>query len=260
MKTVMLTFDIEECDFFTSDDKFTISKQGTETILNILDKRKIKGTFFVTSAFALKYKKLISDIYKSGHEIASHGHTHEHDYGDMTGNAAYNYIINSKKIIEKIINAKIFGFRAPRLHPPNYNILKSIGFEYDSSYHPTYVPGRYNNFLGNRNIHDIDGVKIVPISVTPYVRLPLSWFWFRNIGLNYAKYCTTSIFKKGGFLNIYFHPWDFVDMSKADCGGMIKRNTGSIMIDMFSRYIDWLSGIGVKFDTIKNYIGDNNGL
>ena len=47
------------------------------SILKLLDKYKVKGTFFVLGSIVEKYPELIKEIDKRGHEVACHGYSHK---------------------------------------------------------------------------------------------------------------------------------------------------------------------------------------
>ena len=81
-RRILLSFDIEEFDIpeeygekIDETVKFEISYKGVKEILPILEKLKIKATFFVTANFAIHYKALIQEI-SHKNEIASHGFYH----------------------------------------------------------------------------------------------------------------------------------------------------------------------------------------
>ena len=103
MRHVLLTFDVEEFDSlldfdYPSDEEeiFRISKNGLDKLIGLLNKYKIKATFFTTARFAKKYPSLIKIICKK-HEIACHGYSHSDHYkGDISK------INLAKKDMEKI--------------------------------------------------------------------------------------------------------------------------------------------------------------
>ena len=59
------------------------------------------------------------------------------------------------------------------------------------------------------------------------------FLWFRNIGLGYAKICTRLSLIGSDYVNIYFHPWEFVNLEKLKYSDrlpkLIIRNTGEIL-------------------------------
>ena len=150
---------------------------------------------------------------------------------------------------QKIINKKINCFRAPRFQPPDYNILEKIGIIYDSSLHPTYIPGRYNHFFLKMEIFSKDGVKIIPLSVSPILRLPLFWLAFRNLPLFYSKYITN---RNKKYACLVFHSWEFVNIKNIDLPLLIKRNTGERLIRKLQKYINNYKRY--KFNIISSYL------
>lgn len=261
MKSILLTFDLEEFGLpeeyginIPKNDMNNVSLEGAKKIFALLRRHKIKATFFITAYFALKNKNLIKRIKQEGHEIAFHGYLHSHNYKKMAGKDAVIYLKKGKDQIEKITKTKIKGFRAPRMMPPAYSVLKECGLMYDSSSHPTYVPGRYNRFFRTRKVTDKEGIILIPVSVTPLIRLPFSWVWFRNLGLAYAKFCTLFSLVDQNHINIYFHPWDFIDLKCYDLPFLIKNNTGNKCLKMLENYIIWCRKKGFVFETIGNYL------
>lgn len=261
MKTLFLTFDLEEFDLpidyntsINENDMYRISYDGAEKILSLLHQYNVCSTFFVTAKFGERYPELIKRLSESGHEIALHGYQHSHDYQKMDQKDAYEYLKRAKQILEEISGKEILGFRAPRMMLSSYDILEKIGIRYDSSLHPTYVPGRYNNISKPRKIFINNGVKVVPISVTPVFRLPFSWIWFRNFGLTYSKICTKLSLSDLDFINIYFHPWEFAEIKNYQIPALIKRNTGEILNELLKKYLQWCFLKGITSTTISNYI------
>lgn len=261
MKYLLLTFDVEELSLIPKTKKnkrnlFEIGEKGAEIVLDLLKRKNAKATFFVTAEFAGQKPEIIRRILNEGHELASHGSSHEQDYINMSDSRALLSLKKSKKELEKMFNTKILGFRAPCMNPPKYNIIKKAGFSYDSSLHPTWVPGRYNNFFKSRKIKKKCGILIIPVSVSAILRLPFSWFWFRNFGLFYAKACSLFSLFNSKFINIYFHPWDFIDLNKLSykIPYFLKRNSGEKNLNMLEKYIDWCIKKRLKPATIREFL------
>ena len=255
MKNILLSFDLEEFDLpreynvtIEENEMFRISYDGCERILNILNKYKIKGTFFVSANFAKKYPNLVKKISKK-HEIGLHCYEHK--------DKNFERLEEAKKIIENIINKKIMGFRAPRYQTPDYEQLKELGLKYDSSSHPTYIPGRYNNFLKSRKISTKEGVKIIPVSVSPLFRLPLFWIIFRNMPLFYSKLITKSCLVKDDYVCLVFHPWEFINIKNYKIPFLVKRNTGEKIELKLEKYIVWCLENKFIFIGIEDYLFKN---
>lgn len=83
-----------------------------DSILNTLEKEKIKITFNVTGKWAEKNPEMLLKIKQAGHEIGNHGHKHL-DYANLDYNGNYEQIKTSKGIIEGIIKEDTKFFQAP---------------------------------------------------------------------------------------------------------------------------------------------------
>lgn len=192
----------------------SFSKKGNEVILDLFDKYNVKSTFFITGYFAEKEQGQVRLIQKQKHEIACHGYNHY-----WRGNKGLDIkrdIIKAKSILENIIKEKIKGFRAPQMRYSEKLIetLDDLNFKYDSSLHPCYLPGYYNNLfkptkifkpLKNRSIVEI------PVSVSP-LRLPINWVFMRLFGVNRTIACCKYLLRKKITPVLYFHSWEFVEM------------------------------------------------
>ncbi|MBU0894315.1 MAG: polysaccharide deacetylase family protein [Nanoarchaeota archaeon] len=258
MKKMLLTLDVEEFDLplqfnqkISEKEMYETSKKGLVLLLNLLDKYKIKATFFTTANFAKKYPKLIKSLILKKHEIASHGYSHSDSFQTI------DQLKKAKKELEKITKFKIKGFRAPRFNIQNINILPGLGFKYDSSLHPTFIPGRYNNFFKSRQIHKIGKIIEIPPSTTPFVRLPLFWLAFKNLGINYAKQTTKFNFLDSKYTMLLFHPWEFTDISKFKVPNYIKKNNGKKLLKILENYILFCLKKGYEFDTVESYLENN---
>lgn len=210
LKNVLLTFDIEEFDIpleFGGNVEFSnqisVSEKGCYRILEILEKHKVKATFFTTAVFAENAKSLIKKIVENGHEIGSHGWSHSHfEMSDLE---------KSKIFIESLIEKKIVGFRMPRLKNVDFKAMLKAGYKYDSSINPTYLPGRYNNIHEKKIINSKDGITEIPVTVTPFFRIPLFWLSFRHIPFGIYMLMVFHTLSRRKYVNLYLHPWEFVD-------------------------------------------------
>lgn len=255
MKKILLTFDVEEFDLPRSrgnplkkEKEFELSRKGLLLILDLLGKYNIKAIFFVTAEFVKQYPLLIKTISKN-HEIACHGYYHADSYlKDLSK------ILLAKQDIEKITKKIIKGFRAPRFQIKNISELSKFGFEYDSSIHPTYVPGRYINIFKRRKPHKIGKIKEIPLSTLPFFRLPIFWLAFKNLPLLYSKLFSRINFLSSDYTMLIFHTWEFADLDRFDIPRYIKKNSGNKLINMIEKYILFCKKKGYGFETIENYL------
>jgi len=264
MRSLLLTFDIEPFvlgeDFDKSLEKEQSNKialEGLDALASLLKGIDAKATLFVSYDFSKLCKNQLKELAGQGNEIALHCYSHSDNYAEMPREKAVERIKAAKKGLEKAFSTTVNGFRAPRMQAFDRSILSEAGFSYDSSLHPTYLPGYYNNFFSPRNVFSDKGIKVVPVSVSPVLRLPFSWFFFRNFGLGYAKACSNLSLFGTNFLNLYFHNWEFADLKKKifpKIPGYFLRNSGKSLASMLRDYVEWSKKNGIEAKTISEFL------
>jgi peptidoglycan/xylan/chitin deacetylase (PgdA/CDA1 family) len=253
---ILLSFDIEEFDMpleygkeISFEDQISISAAGTRRILDLLTEHEIKATFFCTATFALSKPELIKEMVAAGHELASHGYYHsKFEPADL---------YSSKKVLEDIGETSVKGYRMARMMPVDSAEIKKAGYLYNSSINPTWLPGRYNNLKVSRNMFWQDGVLQLPASVTPGFRFPLFWLSMHNLPLGLYERLCLKTYKADGYLNIYFHPWEFTDLSnKTRFGfpGYVSKNSGDAMVNRMDRLIRTFKKHKLPFGTIADSV------
>jgi peptidoglycan/xylan/chitin deacetylase (PgdA/CDA1 family) len=256
---ILLSFDVEEFDIpeeygqtIPESVKFDVSRSGLQAVLTILDELDVVATFFVTAHFADHHPELIRQI-SQRHEIASHGYYHDRfELADLA---------RSKQRLESIIQKTVQGFRMARLQPIDEGAIADAGYTYNSSMNPTYLPGRYNHLDKPRTAYYDDLRSVgdhrhqlfqLPISVTPWVRIPLFWLSFKNFPWRLLQWLNHWTINHDRYLNIYFHPWEFTDISAFTLPGYVKRRSGKGMQRRLYKYIVWLKLRG-QFMTIGEF-------
>ncbi len=253
---ILLSFDIEEFDMpfeysktISFADQLSISTSGTIQILAILKQHQVKATFYCTANFALNKPDVIAEIVNDGHEIASHGYYHS-DF-------KVEHLRQSKEALEKLTGKIVSGFRMARMMPVDEKEIFQAGYTYNSSINPTFLPGRYNNFHRPRTWFYQDQVLQLPSSVTPLVRFPLFWLTFHNLPLRLIEWMCKRTYKKDGYLNLYFHPWEFTDLNQPERFNFPKyvvKNSGGKFVKRISDFISWGKRNNYTFSTTQEFI------
>jgi polysaccharide deacetylase family protein (PEP-CTERM system associated) len=198
---------------------------STKVILDILEQRGVKATFFVLGYVADRFPKLAREIAARGHEIASHGYAHRLAY-EQTREEFFNDIERTKKLLEDQSGQRVIGYRAPSFSIVEDNLwaydeLRRAGYVYDSSLHPIRHP-RYSN--QNRSIlphrypcENGDSILVLPLAAREFnilgatFRLPAAGgaYW-RLLPKSYCQLILQTISRAGGpgFI-AYTHPWEF---------------------------------------------------
>lgn len=114
-----------------------VLNQGMPRLLDLYDKYSVKATFFYTGHIAKLYPQVVKMAYERGHEVGSHGLTHEVNqaFDVLSPEEQLSHLIQSKQILEDIIGDKVVSFRAPaaRVDKGFPEILHEAGFKVDSS-------------------------------------------------------------------------------------------------------------------------------
>jgi peptidoglycan/xylan/chitin deacetylase (PgdA/CDA1 family) len=252
---IFLTFDTEEFDSplpysqaMTFEQQMEISQKGTKSILDLLQRKKIKATFFCTAIFAIHAPDIVRRIVDEGHEVASHGYYHNR-FEEV-------HLKSSRIALEELTGRKIEGFRMPFMGKVAIDKVAAAGYIYDSSLNPTYIPGSYNNLSKPRRCFYKNGLFQIPASVSFPFRIPLFWLSLHNFPLwIYSRMCLNAV-KKDGYLNLYLHPWEFeeLDSPTIDLAWYIKRNSGQKLLNRLERLIDSFQERGFKFGLLKDSV------
>jgi peptidoglycan/xylan/chitin deacetylase (PgdA/CDA1 family) len=252
---VLLSFDIEEFDMpfeygkeISFDEQIRISTEGSHTILDLLAKHGLKATFFSTVIFAKNAMPIIYRILSEGHELASHSYYHSEFKKE--------HLLESRLALEKLSGASIKGYRMPRMMPVDEAEIRKAGYKYNSSINPTWLPGRYNNRHISRTYFMQSGVLQLPASVSPISRFPLFWLSFHNLPLWFYSHLAKRTYQKDGYLNIYFHPWEFTDLQNKESFGFpgyVSKNSGTDMIQRMDKFMDWINKQGYLSSTITDF-------
>lgn len=254
---VLLSFDIEEFDLpleydqgIDSEQEIAVSSQGLERILDVLEKEGVVATFYSTARYMREMPMALRQrLLAGGHEIASHGVEH-------SAHTPQDYD-RSRQMLRALTGQSIYGFRMARMQPVDYTALVHAGYNYDSSLHPTYLPGRYNNLSKPRLPHQYLGALWrLPASVTPMIRFPLFWLSMHNLPLGLYVWMMKQTHKADGYLNVYYHPWEFADLSpwQGLLPSYILRNSGLILAERLSYLIQRLKEDGAEFGRTIDYL------
>lgn len=255
-KIVLLSFDIEEFEMpheygrsISFEEQMDVSRKGTERILDILSCYQVKATFYTTANFARHATDIIARIVQEGHELASHGWVH-HEFEP-------EHLRMSKDVLEEIGQVPVYGYRMARMMPVPEQEVYAAGYAYNSSINPTFLPGRYNK-LGEPRTHFFrENVMQLPASVTPLVRFPLFWLSFHNLPLWLYRALADRTIRHDGYLNVYFHPWEFMAIGpkeKYNFPFYVTRNTDRNMMRRFESFVNWGVSKGYQFMTTIDFV------
>ena len=219
----ILTFDIEDwynCDF--NNDNLDWSNyevriySNVNRILEELDQRKLKATFFCLGWLAEKHPAVISDIKKYGHQIGCHSYQHQLS-NKFSVTEFREDTLKAKRLLEEVTGAEVNSFRAPGFSITEENlgyleVLIDLGFSFDASIFPAF-----HDYGGIPNLGKLNPC-IIETKNGIIKEFPMTYhrFFFRNIvfsGGGYFRllpYFLVKNFTEVSTYNMtYFHPRDF---------------------------------------------------
>lgn len=175
----IVTFDIEEwyLEKVLHNGRVFRYQQFDDTfakVLDELDKRGIKATFFCVGKLALDFPQVVREIAKRGHEVGCH--SNEHTWlNKMTEEQLRRDTEKAVKALEDVAGQKVVSYRAPAFSITQQNkwavnVLSACGIESDASIFPTNRDfGGYKGFPQDTPcIINHEGVTLreYPISLT----------------------------------------------------------------------------------------------
>lgn len=224
----ILTVDVEEyyhgVDFDTVLGAEGIAQlpsrvgEQTERLLDRLDARGARGTFFTLGLVAQRSPRLVRSIVARGHEIASHGWDHRNVY-ELGPEAFRADVRRAKRVLEAAAGRAVRGYRAPNYSirpdtPWAFEILAEEGHGYDSSMHPIQHD-RYGFPDAPRFLHRVgngSGLWEVPVGTARAfgTNLPVGGGFFRLFPAPLIASAIASVNRRDGQpLVLYVHPWEF---------------------------------------------------
>lgn len=245
-KPLLITFDVEEFDWpvergrtMRPATQLHVTHRGLHLVLPLLERHGVRATFFVTGTFAQAYPHTVGGLVAAGHEAAVHGLAHADDYARLASALAVDRLRTARTLVEQASGQPPMGVRTPRLRPCPAAILRAAGFLYDTSAHPTWMPGRYNGLRWPRTPWWDDGLLRVPISVVPWIRAPVSWIWYRSAGAVLGGAAARVAALRAPYLQLYFHPWEALDLRHFGIPWWLAVRTGGRFLDVFEHLLRW---------------------
>lgn len=229
---IILSFDVEEHYRIEAAASLSIDsglkahyserlEVSTRWLLDKLEQRQIRATFFIVAQIARHQPGLVRAIHRAGHEVASHSWDHQ-SLHRLTPQTFKEDVKQSKDALEQVTGEEVVGYRAPtfsivRQTAWALDVLAELGMTYDSSIYPVW--------------HDRYGVPAAPrmpflAKGTQHTMLELPPATLRLLGTNipvggggYFRllplYVMVQALRQMGrdchppVAMLYFHPWEF---------------------------------------------------
>lgn len=205
----------------------TVVRIGTETILDLLGRHRVRATFFILGEVVRDHPDLVQRMVREGHEVGCHGMDHK-PLWDLTAATFRQQLRDFRVEVERALgDFPVVGFRAPTFSLDRrtawaLDVLREEGYGYDSSVFPAKVKmygvpeapvGIYRPAREDFTRHDPDGVLVeFPVAVGTFggIRLPVGGGFYLR-ALPYALFAGTldRILDHRPFA-LYLHPREAV--------------------------------------------------
>lgn len=234
MKHFLLTIDVE--DWFQVENlrpwfpmenwssQESRIEASTRSILDMLGSKRdeqgntLQATFFVLGWLAHRMPSLVREISAAGHEVASHGYSHQLCVGQPASELRRD-LERSKKVLEDILGSAVHGYRAPSFSISRevLALIREAGYSYDASYNSFALNSRYGRL--SADVHRRKGIAMD--LGEGFYELPLSnlRIWGRSLpcsGGGYFRLLPEMVFKRAvqrilatqNAYHFYIHPWE----------------------------------------------------
>jgi peptidoglycan/xylan/chitin deacetylase (PgdA/CDA1 family) len=171
-----------------------IYEKAVPRYLDLFAKLDVRATFFSIAEDAPDHADVLRAAVAAGHEIGSHSLTHPLPFDALDDTALEREVSGSRETLEDALETPVCGFRAPgfSISPRVLHQVRRAGYAYDSSVFPSpaYLAALLSmkRRLGGRvRIRPLralryalsrrlparrDGLWEIPLSVTPWIRMP----------------------------------------------------------------------------------------
>lgn len=220
----LLTFDIEEWYIEQQRngrvEKYAEYDRYLDAILDKVDKRKLKATFFCVGEMGKSFPDVIRKIQQRGHEIGCHSNIHTW-LNKMTKEECSKDTHRAVDSLEQCIGEKVKSYRAPAFSIGESNkwafeILAENGIERDASIFPAARDfGGFPHF-GQKMpcIVEYNGIRLkeFPVCTTQVIGKEMAYSgggFFRFFPLGFVE----KEMRKNPYAMCYFHIGDLVPES-----------------------------------------------
>jgi polysaccharide deacetylase family protein (PEP-CTERM system associated) len=249
---------ISQIDFSRLESRVTYN---TIKILDLLNRKRVKATFFILGCVAEKHPDLIKQIQNADHEIATHGYSHRRVY-TMTPGTFRKDLKKSVDIISHITGVAVKGFRAPEWSIRDdslwaFDVLQQEGFVYDSSMTPLPIIGN-PKYRTTPYVIKLDQGQLweVPplVGTTPLVNLPLGGGWgLRTFPYSLIQTAIRKLNNQDEPALIFLHPREFDYNNPRLRLPLVKRFVLDVGLESTEKRLDRLLN-DFKFTTVSDVL------
>ena len=225
-----LSVDVEDWYHDTAARVATPSEGRVEAntlrLLDILERRGVKATFFLLGEVAARFPALARRMADAGHEVGSHGYQHR-PITQMTRREFRDDVVRSLRVIADATRQPVRGYRAPYFSIKAdvrwpIEILAECGLEYDASILAIDRPPGLELVCPRTPFRHANGLWEIPVAV-----LQAAHFWYlplasgtgmRLLPRRLLDRWVRRFEREVGAGVFYLHPWELDPDSPAASG------------------------------------------
>lgn len=189
---------------------------GLWRVLDLLDAHDVQGTFFTLGWIAEKHPAVVKEVAARGHELGSHGFSHEKVY-NLTPDEFRLEVRRTKRAIEDLTGQPVVTHRSPffTITPQSLwalDILGDEGYTIDCSISPVKT-WRYGIANSPDEIYHIADRGITEFPVSTFNIFRKRWAiggaYFRILPYPLTKRAFRRRQAQGKYTMFYIHPWEY---------------------------------------------------
>jgi len=196
-------------------------------LLDLLDERGVRGSFFVLGWLADHEPDLVKEIATRGHEVASHGWDHKR-VTHQSREAFQESVGRCRRVLEDLSGAPVLGFRAPSFSivPGKewaLDVLLEEGYRYDSSLFPIKQHPAYGYPDGERDPYWIErpGGRIAEFPPATLRLMNTNYpaaggAYVRLLPFSLVRAAMRSADQRNAPGTFFIHPWEWDDSKPRD--------------------------------------------
>jgi polysaccharide deacetylase family protein (PEP-CTERM system associated) len=220
------SFAIPEALRADTDQAFEVER-NMRFLFDLLAGHDVRATFFFLGTVARRSPQIVAEAARLGHEVASHGGEHRRLFR-MTPAALRESLRRHKEGLEDLAGVRVHGFRAPEFSITArtvwaLDVVREVGFTYDSSVYPTGVHDVYGVAGATPHLHSLEnGLVEFPPPTTRVLgrRLPFGGGgYFRMAPVSLTERLISRTNAGGEPVILWLHPYE-VGPAVADVPGL----------------------------------------
>jgi len=270
-----------------------VLKEGMPLLLSIYEKYNIKTTFFFNCDIVRKFPEVVRMVIPLGHEVASHGLTHEMDkaFDVLNLKQQIEHLDKSKKMLEDITGSQVISFRAPALRVNEYTVqaLHKTGFLIDSSiasqrfdmFMSLGTIKKFNRLTAPRLPYRTSNKNLALQGNSSIIEIPISAFILPYIGTTLRMFPRMASFLgklldienkvNNKPINFLIHPNEFIEekiekkeyiynkninfiLTNIIRNKLKLKNLGKAAVPLYEKEIEYFKNKGYSFLPLNKYL------